>query len=493
MRLHIQHNTDIPLYQQITEQIRALIQSGALPPGDRLPTVRQLAADLGLTRLTVHSAYTELQAQGLIESFVGRGTFVASHIPVPPPSHTRTVPQLPAPWHTQGLLAEIVGMTGPDLLTFAQAHPAAETFPSRELGKALRAALDDPAALNYGVIQGETALREQISRLLLDRGITASPDHVLITAGAQQAIALALGAFTTPEDVMLVEEPTYPGALELAALRGQRVVSIPIDAEGISLPALEAACLMYRPRLLYLVPTYHNPTGNVLSPERHAALLRIARAHHMLIVEDDVYGFLSLDRAAPPPLKSADTEGLVIYSTSFSKIFTPGLRLGAIVAAPDYLPKLAACKQSTDLTCSPLLQQALADYLKHGHLPAHLHQARSLYRERRDTMLAVLGRFLPICTWTHPTGGLNIWVTLPEQVNEYDFVREARKQGVGVAPGRLFFSQPRREAFMRLSFGAQPPERIEEGITRLGQVLQKHLHQHHEALARAGREAGPLV
>ncbi len=493
MRLQVQHNTDTPLYQQITEQIRALIQSGALPPGDRLPTVRQLAADLGLTRLTIHSAYTELQAQGLIESFVGRGTFVAAHVPITLPSLTRTGPQPPAPWHTQGLLAEIVGMTGANLLTFAQAHPAPETFPARELGKALRAALDDPAALNYGVIQGETALREQISRLLLDRGITASSDHVLITAGAQQAIGLALGAFTTPEDVVLVEEPTYPGALELAALRGQRVVSIPIDSEGISLPALDAACLAYHPRLLYLVPAYHNPTGNVLSPERHAALLRIARAHHMLIVEDDVYGFLSFDGAAPLPLKATDTEGLVIYSTSFSKIFTPGLRLGALVAAPAYLPKLAAYKQSTDLTCSPLLQQALADYLKHGYLPAHLHQARSLYRERRDTMLAALERFLPMCAWTHPSGGLNIWVTLPEQVNEYDFVREARERGIGVAPGRLFFPQPKRGAFIRLSFGAQPPERIEEGIARLGQVLQEHLRRHHETLARAGREAGPLV
>ncbi|HEU5200182.1 MAG TPA: PLP-dependent aminotransferase family protein, partial [Ktedonobacterales bacterium] len=464
-----------------------------LPPGDRLPTVRQLAADLGLTRLTVHSAYAELQAQGLIESVVGRGTFVATHSFIIPPSHTRTVPQPPAPWHMQGLLAEIVGMTGAHLLTFAQAHPAPETFPTRELGKALRAALDDPAALSYGVIQGERALREQISRLLLDRGITTSPDHVLVTAGAQQALRLALEAFTTPEDVVLVEEPTYPGALELAALRGQRVVSIPIDSEGISLPALDAACLAYRPRLLYLVPTYHNPTGNVLSPERHTALLRIARAHHMLIVEDDVYGFLSLDGPPPLPLKATDNDGMVIYSTSFSKIFIPGLRLGAIVAAPAYLPKLAACKQSTDLTCSPLLQQALADYLRHGYLATHLHHVRSLYRERRDMMLAALERFLPTCAWTHPTGGLNIWVTLPEQISEYDFVHAARERGIGVAPGRLFFPQPRRDAFMRLSFGAQPPERIEEGIARLGQVLQEHLRQHHETLVRAGREAGPLV
>ena len=402
------------------------------------------------------------------------------------------LPQPPAPWHTEGLLAEIQGQPG-SLLSFAQAHPAPETFPARELGKALRAALADPAALNYGVIQGETALREQVSRLLLERGMSISPDHVLITAGAQQGIGLALEAFTTPEDIVLVEEPTYPGALELAALRGQHLVGIPGDAEGISLAALEAACNAYHPRLLYLIPTYHNPTGHILSPERHAALLKMARAHQLLIVEDDVYGLLPLEGLAPLPLKAADAEGQVIYITSFSKIFTPGLRLGALVAAPTYLPRLAACKQSTDLSCSPLLQQALADYLRRGYLAAHLQRASLLYRERRDTMLAALERSLAPCTWTHPNGGLNIWVTLPAPINEQDFVREARERGIGVAPGRLFFPQPRREGGIRLSFGAHPPTRIEEGVARLGQVLQGYLRRHQEVIARAGRETGPFV
>lgn len=492
MHLQIQHNTDLPLYRQLMEQIRALIHSGALSPGDRLPTVRQLAAELGLTRLTVHAAYAELQAQGLIESFVGRGTFVAAR-PLPGQWQVSSLPQPPAPWHVEGLLAEMEGQTSAPLLNFAQAHPAPEAFPTRELSKALRAALNDPAALNYGVIQGETVLREQVSRLLLERGITTSPDHVLITAGAQQGIGLALGALTVPGDVVLVEEPTYPGVLELAALHGQRLVGIPTDAEGISLAALEATCRAYHPRLLYLIPAYHNPTGHTLSPTRHAAVLSMARTHQMLIVEDDIYGFLALDGPAPLPLKASDTEGQVLYITSFSKIFTPGLRLGALVAAPTYLPKLAACKQSTDLTCSPLLQQALADYLRRGYLAAHLQRARALYRERRDAMLAALERSLSPCIWTHPNGGFSIWITLPAPVNEQNVVRQAREQGIGVAPGRLFFPQPRREGYIRLCFGAHPPKRIEEGIARLGQVLQGYLQRHQEVVARAGRETGPFV
>jgi 2-aminoadipate transaminase len=493
MKLEIHRQSDLPLYQQVVERLRALIYSGALPPGDRLPTVRQLAADLGLTRLTIHAAYAELQAQGLIESFVGRGTFVAPRLPLPASGPIGSQAQPPAPWHVEGLLAEMEGQPGSSLLNFAQAHPAPETFPTRDLGKTLRAALADPAALGYGVIQGEPALREQVSRLLLDRGISVSPDHVLITAGAQQGIGLALRAFTAPEEVVLVEEPTYPGALELAALRGQRLVGIPTDAGGISLAALEAACAAYHPRLLYLIPTYQNPTGRTLSSERHAALLRLARAQHLLIVEDDVSGLLALDEPAPLPLKASDTEGQVIYLTSFSKVFTPGLRLGALVAAPTYLPKLAACKQSTDLSCSPLLQRALADYLRHGYLAAHLQRVRTLYQTRRDAVLAALEHSLSPCAWTSPSGGLNIWITLPPSLNEQEFVREARERGIGVAPGRLFFPQPRREGYIRLSFGAHPPQRIEEGVATLGQVLQGYLRRRREVMARAGREAGPFV
>ncbi len=498
MRLYLQRGSDIPLYRQVAEQIRALIRSGALPPGDRLPTVRQLATELGLTRLTVHSAYAELQAQGFLESFVGRGTFVVAQPPASAPGRpglsSQQPTQSPTSWQVQGFLAEIVRLAErPDLLTFAQAHPAPETFPARELGKALRTALEDMDALGYGIIRGEMALREQVSRLLLERGITTAPDQVLITAGAQQGITLALGAFALPGEVVVIEEPTYPGVLQVAAQQGQRLVGIPRDSDGISLSALEDACRTYQPRLLYIVPTFHNPTGLSLSAERRLALLDIARRHHLLIVEDDVYGLLSYDEPAPFPLKAADEEEQIIYLTSFSKILMPGLRLGAIVASPAQLPALAALKQSTDLICSPLLQRALADYLRRGHLPAHLHQACLLYRARRDATLAALERFLPACTWTQPEGGLSVWVTLPEQVHEHEFIHEAIQRGIGVAPGRIFFSQPQQRAFMRLSFGAYPPARIEEGIATLGDVLRNHLRRQREVIARAGLEASPLV
>jgi DNA-binding transcriptional MocR family regulator len=494
MQLTIQRAASVPLYRQVAEQVRALIRSGALPGGSRLPTIRQLARDLRLTRLTIQSAYAELQAQGLVESFVGRGTFVAARPPTAPLLGVPATPQAPISWISLGDFAELGHLAErPNLLSFAQAAPAPETYPARELARALRAALADPAALSYGPMQGEADLRDQVSRLLLDRGIAAAPESVVITSGAQQGIDLALRALAAPDEVVLVEEPTYPGAIELAARRGQRLVGIPRDENGLSLAAMEAACRLYQPRVLYLVPTFHNPTGASLSAERQAALLRVARTHQLLLVEDDVYGLLAYDGPAPRPLKAADEDGRVIYVSSFSKVLAPGLRLGAIVAPAEHLAPLVAAKRSNDLISSSLLQRALADYLRRGALDVHLQRVRGLYRERRDAMLAALERCLAGCTWTRPAGGLSVWVSLPDGIAEREFYREAVEHGVGVAPGKAFFPQPQTRAFVRLSFGSHPPRQIEQAISMLGRLLRDHQRRHSEVVARAGRESGPLV
>lgn len=488
----VQREHEMPLYRQVVEQVAGLIASGALPAGTRLPPVRELAATLSLTRLTIHSAYTELQARGLIESHVGRGSFVAQRPALPAGPSPRVQP--PAPWQTQSVLADLLRMADqPGLLSFAQAAPAPETYPARALAQALRAACDDPAVLGYGPIAGEPALREQIARLLLERGVVVAPEEILVTAGAQQGIDLVLRALTTPDDVVLVEEPTYPGMLEAAARRGQRIVGVPLDAGGIDVAALEAACASYRPRLLYTVPTYHNPTGVSLALERRPALLRIAREHDLLILEDDVYGLLGYDGPAPVALKASDGDGRVIHSMSFSKSLAPALRLGALVATPELLPELAAAKHSSDLVCSALLQRALATYLRQGRFAAHLQQVRSLYRARRDALLAALDTLPPGCDWTRPSGGLNVWVTLPEGAHERDFCLAAIERGVGVAPGSAFYARPTRGARMRLSFGAQSAEGIERGIAILGELLREHQRRRMLLLARASRESAPLV
>ncbi|HLJ82233.1 MAG TPA: PLP-dependent aminotransferase family protein [Ktedonobacterales bacterium] len=494
LKITVSRESDTPLYRQLTDAVADLIRRGALPAGARLPTVRELAAELGLTRLTIHSAYTELQARGLIESHVGRGTFVAARLLAITTMRHEAPLEPPVRWQAQGVLADLLRLAErSDLLSLAQAMPAPETFPTRAFGRALAAALADPSSMGYGPIQGETALREQVSRVALGRGVAASPDDVLITAGAQQAIELAIGAFTTPGDVMLIEEPTYPGVIEVAARHGLRLAGIRMDADGLDVAALEAACREHAPRLLYTVATFHNPTGVSLAPERRRALLEIARAHHLLILEDDVYGPLGYDGSPPPALKADDTHGHVLYSMSFSKALMPGLRLGALVATPEQLAELAAAKHNIDLVCSPLLQRALAAFLRQGRLDTHLTRVRALYRERRDATLAALDQFHDMWHWTRPAGGLNVWVTLPEGIGERDFCLAALERGIGVAPGRAFYAQPQRRAAFRLSFGAHTPEQLAAAITTLGALLREQMRRRTLLLARASRESAPLV
>lgn len=473
LKLAIERDSDIPLYRQLANQLRMLIRTGSLPPGARLPPVREVAAVLGLTRLTVHSAYAELHAHGLTEAVVGRGTFVAADARTSP-TGSETVAQSTTSWLSYGLLAELThSPDANDLLALSSAHPAAETFPVRELGRAIQEALADTALLGYGPVAGEMALREQVAMLLLERGIITPPEHILITAGAQQGIDLAIRSLTAPGDVVVVEEPTYPGVLEALAQRRQPVVGVPFDEGGLSIDAFTDVCRRYHPRLLYTVSTFHNPTGLTLAPDRRRDLLRLAHEHDFVLIEDDTYGFLGLHGMASSPLKIHDDEERVIYITSFSKMLVPSLRLGAIVASPQYLPGLAAAKQGSDLVSSSLLQRALASYLRQGLFPAHLERVRALYRQREEVLDASLQRFAADCTWTRPAGGLNLWVTLPEGIEEVDISREAIAHGVSVARGQMFYLRPQTCGHLRLSFGALAQDQIERAVAVLGQVIQR--------------------
>ncbi|MCA0352443.1 MAG: PLP-dependent aminotransferase family protein [Chloroflexi bacterium] len=487
-----------PLYIQLSEQLQERIRSGSLPAGTKLPPVRDLAESLGLTRLTVHNAYSELQASGWVEAYVGRGTFVAERIKPIIPAYEirqRVVDELQTPWFSQGMLADMLRLAQqPNLISFAQAAPAEETFPVREIGRAIQQALRDPSALGYGPTQGELCLREAIATWLLDRNVVTSPDHVLVTTGAQQGVALALKAFVRQGDVVLVEEPTYLGFIEQATALGVRLIGIPLDDQGLRLDILQRVLCEYKPRLLYTVPTFHNPTGVCLSTERQEALLQLAQEHNLIILEDDVYGPLSYDAQAPHPIKARDTHGRVVYLGSFSKILTPGLRLGYLVARDEFLHPLLTAKRGNDLHCSPLLQRALADYLGRGQLAAHLRYVRELYRERRDAMERALNRYCPRdIQWTHPRGGLCYWLTLPSGLNGTDIYTEAIEAGVGVTLGNVFFPQPPRNAHLRLCFATQSPELIDRGIRILGDVLTRHVLRCGQLAARAWRETTPLM
>lgn len=486
-----------PLYLQLSEQLQERIRTGALSAGAKLPPVRDLANSLGLTRLTVHNAYSELQANGWVEAYVGRGTYVAERPQPLTPEYERQAmlqDEPPAPWISQGMLADMMRLAQEDVITFAQAAPAVDTFPVREIGRAIHHALRDPSALGYGPTQGELIFREAVATWLLDRNVVTSPDHVLVTTGAHQGVALALRAFVRQGDVVFVEEPTYLGFIEQATALGIRLIGVPIDDDGMRVDILARLLREYQPRMVYTVPTYHNPTGVCMAVDRQQRLLQLAREHNFIILEDDVYGPLSYDGGNPLPIKSRDVHGSVVYLNSFSKILTPGLRLGFIVAKDEFLNPLLVAKRSNDLHCSPLLQRALADYLGRGQLAHHIRTVRDTYRERRDAMERALKRYCPAdVQWTHPHGGLCFWLTLPQGMNGADIYTEAIERGLGITLGNVFFPQPPRNSYLRLCFAVQPPNLIDQGISILGQLLHDHTRRRDSMAARAWREAMPIM
>jgi DNA-binding transcriptional MocR family regulator len=292
---------------------------------------------------------------------------------------------------------------------------------------------------------------------------------------------------------VLVEGPTYLGMIERMQMQGLKLVAVPIDEQGIRPDALETAIALHQPRLLYTIPTFHNPTGVCMSDERQEALLAIARRHGLTILEDDIYGPLSYDGPAPLPLKARDTEGLVVYLTSFSKVLMPGLRLGMIAASPPLLEGLVAIKRLSDFHSPQLTQRALAEYLDRGHFAAHLRMVRTLYRERRDAMLASLQRYFPSdAMWTTPSGGLCCWIKLPPGIRSSDLYRDALERGVGFAPGQVFFPEQQAESYVRLSFASHPAQEIEHGVKLLGNLLNEQLVWR-QMQRRSFCEAVPMV
>ncbi|MFO7170343.1 MAG: PLP-dependent aminotransferase family protein, partial [Chloroflexota bacterium] len=424
MQITVDRNSPQPIYEQIAREIQRRIRNGALPPGTRLPTVRELSRQLGITRLTVHSAYSELQAGGWVEATVGRGTFVA-----PRADPAQAAAELGQEMSARGVLSDMLRMAQlPGMRTLAMADAAPEFQPLREFERALSEALEsgEPGVLSYTPAQGDPMLRTVLGQLLKERGLRPSPDELLITSGVTQGLTLIGQTLARPGDAVLVEQPTYLGALNSLGHLGLRLIGVPLDDQGLQVEALEPLILAHRPRFLYTVPTFHNPSGATMSPERRAALLEIAARHRLPVVEDDIYGLLAYEGQAPAPLRASDPDGLVLYLSSFSKSLFPGARIGYIVATPQLIGRLAMAKQASDLCSSPLLQRALAIFIQRGWMAAHLRRVIPRYRERRDALLTAMARHFPAgVRWTTPAGGFCSWVTLPPGVAPTDLYMAA--------------------------------------------------------------------
>ncbi|MET9470241.1 PLP-dependent aminotransferase family protein [Streptomyces sp. NPDC006544] len=369
-------------------------------------------------------------------------------------------------------IREILAVTSrPGTISFAGGLPAPELFDTEGLRAAYDAAFARSArrALQYSTTEGAPELREAVAARLHGRGLPTCADDVLITTGSQQGLALITTALIGPGDAVLVEDPTYLAALQGFALAGARLIPVPCDEEGILPDALEEIVARERPKLLYTVPTFQNPTGRTLPAARRAAVAEIAARLGLWLLEDDPYGDLRYEGRALPWLAAhPGAEDRTALLGSFSKVMAPGLRLGWLRAPAALLRAAVLAKQAADLHTSTVDQLATAEYLRTVDLDAHVARVRDAYRIRRDALLAGLGAALPAgSTWNRPEGGMFVWARLPEGHDATALFREAAARGVAFVPGAPFFAGTPDPRALRLSFTTHTAEEIEEGLRRL--------------------------
>ncbi|MEU9357968.1 PLP-dependent aminotransferase family protein [Streptomyces sp. NPDC048301] len=363
----------------------------------------------------------------------------------------------------------------PDVLSFAGGLPASESIDAEGLRAAFDQVLSESphTVLQYSVTDGDRRLREAIADRLTGRGLLTDPDRPLVTTGAQQALALLAAVLLRPGDTVAVEEPTYLAALQCFARAGARVIPVPTDDDGIEVEALAHVVDRERPRLVYLVPNFQNPTGRTLSLERRRAVARLAGEKGFWIAEDDPYGDLRFRGQHLPWVTAQDgAQDRSILIGSLSKILAPGLRLGWIHAPLCFRRACVVAKQAMDLHSSTVDQAAAAHYLATHDIDTRLEHASFLYRERCDAMLAALPEALPEgSTWSHPDGGMFLWVRLPGHVNAEELLPQAVSHGVAYVPGAPFFAGPPDRSTLRLSFAGHNPANIEQGMKRLGKAF----------------------
>lgn len=394
---------------------------------------------------------------------------------------------------SSSMIRELLKLTEqPDIISFAGGLPAPELFPVGAFREASERVLAQHGrrALQYSTTEGFGPLREYIVHKMGQYGIKAAPENVLITSGSQQALDLLGKLLINPGDKILTERPTYLGALQAWQAYQAEFVSVPTDDDGLQTGLLEEA-LCTGPKFMYILPNFQNPGGVTLSMERRQALIELADRYGIPIVEDDPYGELRFEGDHIAPLVVQDAarlngltsqngkgyfHGNVIYLSTFSKTLAPGLRLGWIVAPTDVIQHCVMAKQGMDLHTSTFVQMVAYEVIKNGYLKEHVRLIRKVYGERRDVMLAALSRYFPPgITWTHPQGGLFLWVKLPEHLDSVAILEMAVENKVAYVPGTAFYPDGGGKNTMRLNFSNAQPEQIKNGIRRLGEVLAAEL------------------
>jgi 2-aminoadipate transaminase len=394
---------------------------------------------------------------------------------------------------TSSAIRELLKLTAqPDIISFAGGLPGPDLFPVEEMREATEIVLQTKGriALQYSTTEGYPPLREMIVRHMARYGVVVDIDNILITSGSQQALDLIGKILINPGDKILVENPTYLGALQAFTMYGAEFATVPTDDDGMVTDRLEEA-LRCGPKFIYALPNFQNPMGVTMPFARRRALIEASDRYGIPIIEDDPYGQLRYEGEHIKPLVVIDAEclkcehngkytGNVIYLSTFSKTLAPGLRMAWIVAPKEVIHKFVQAKQGTDLQCSTFDQMVAYEVGHGGFIDRHVLRICEVYGHRRDIMLASLDQAFPAPSslgvkWTHPKGGLFLWVTLPEWMDATDLLKEAVAEKVAFVPGSAFFPGGGGHNTMRLNFSNAQDEQIEKGIAALGRVVMRHL------------------
>jgi 2-aminoadipate transaminase len=505
MKIELNRESKTPVYIQIADQIRRQILSGELPEGRRLPSERKLAERLGVNRTTILNAFEVLKSEDLLEAAVGSGTIVrgaggkggaAASVPAAEPVWNQLFSRYAGRLES-GLVGDLLTLASRrDVISFATGIASPDSGPSEILDGLGEEILDKEniRALLHSPTEGFLSLRTEMCALMQRRGVFCGPDEVMMLAGSQQGIDLAARVFLDPGDIVVLEEPTYFPAIQVFRAAGARILTVPVDAQGMRVDVLEQLLSRYRPKLVYTIPTYQNPTGTELSLLRRRRLVELAGRYNIVVLEDDAYGDLCYEGSQPPLLKSLDAGGHVVYLSTFSKNVYSGLRLGWIAADKKAVAAFSSAKQLMDLHSSSLSQWLVERFVSSGAMTAHLQKICPEYRERRDLMLSALNRYAPSgMVWNTPKGGYYLWCRLPRGVSANRLVLRAAELRVTFIPGGPFFASGEGDGHIRLNFTYAPKEKIDEGIRLLCKAMRALLDEKPDAGRAPVTEISPIV
>lgn len=482
--IQIDRQIDMSLIDQIVKEIKKNIDRGILKPGSQLPSIRIFSKTNNVSHVTVSKAYKKLEKIGLIELVHGKGAFVKNR------KSSCTGYATVDSFDRSNWLSSLRTYVDSSAYTsinkkrirfdFSEAIINPKLLPSDYLAEKVNQTLiSSPKIISsYGLAQGEQKIRENIKNYIeKNGGFETSISNMIITSGVQQGIDIVAKAFIGPGDIVLVEESSYVHALEVFSSRGAKIIAVPMDEYGLKINKLHTLCLEHKPKLVYTIPTFHNPTGVTLSLTRRKQLLNLARDHQFLIVEDDSWSDIYFDDKVPPPaIKSLDKEGCVIYLKGFSKYLSPGCRIGVIIPSDIIFPHLLASKLITDLGSPILTQQAASSFFNTNRMDDHLIKLRTALEIRRNQFILLLEKHLPsVVKWSEPTGGLNIWLTLPSGTDTLELLEEAVKKGISFLPGSFCDKNGKKSRHLRLSFSYIDTSDIVDGLIELCKIIKSYL------------------